>query len=153
MFTVKQEEELIDLLCTLDSNTKVYIGTDSTRFKKLGQWYARYATVLVVHLNGRNGCRVFRNVTVEPDYDMKKNRPAMRLVNEVMKSCELYMQLAPLIDSYEIEIHCDISLDPKNGSNCAAKQAAGYVLGMTGIEPKFKPHSFAASFGADYYAK
>lgn len=35
------------------------------------------------------------------------------------------------------------------GSNCAATEAAGYVLGMTGIQPKLKPESWAASFGAD----
>jgi predicted RNase H-related nuclease YkuK (DUF458 family) len=40
-------------------------------------------------------------------------------------------------------------MDPKHGSNCAASEAAGYVLGMTGIEPKLKPESWAASFGAD----
>jgi uncharacterized protein len=156
MFTIKQEEELIDLLCTLDSNTKVYIGTDSTRFKKLGQWYARYATVLVVHLNGRNGCRVFRNITVEPDYDMKKNRPALRLMNEVMKSCELYLQVAPLVDSHNIEIHCDVNTNEKHGSSCVASQAAGYTLAMTGLpeeQIKLKPDAWAASFGADHYAK
>jgi len=43
----------------------------------------------------------------------------------------------------------DISTNPKYGSNCAAAEAAGYVLGVTGIEPKLKPESWAASFGAD----
>jgi predicted RNase H-related nuclease YkuK (DUF458 family) len=46
----------------------------------------------------------------------------------------------------------DIDTDPKHGSNCAATEAAGYVLGVTGLpedQIKLKPDSFAASFGAD----
>lgn len=155
MFTQKQIEELVDLLCTLDDSTKIYIGTDSVRFKNHGRWYAKYATVCVVHMNGKNGCRVFRHRTVEPDYDLKKNRPSMRLMNEVMKSCELYTQIAPFIDEFDVEIHCDVNIDPIHGSNCVASQAAGYVLGVTGLEEdqvKLKPHAFAASFGADHYA-
>jgi predicted RNase H-related nuclease YkuK (DUF458 family) len=154
MFSEKQIEELINLLLALDDNTKVYIGTDSSRFKKDGEWFAKYASVCVVHLNGKNGCRVFKTRSVEKDYDLKENRPKMRMLNEVAKSCELYNQLAPYIDCYDIEIHLDINLDPKHGSSCAAKEAAGYVLGMTGVseeQVKFKPDSFCASFGADHY--
>jgi predicted RNase H-related nuclease YkuK (DUF458 family) len=152
MFTQAQIENLVDLLYTLNSETKIYIGTDSVRFKKDGRWFAKYASVVVVHMNGKNGCRVFKHRSVEPDYDVKKNRPSIRLMNEVMKSCELYIELAPFIDEFDVEIHCDINLDEKHGSNCAAKQAAGYILGVTGLEPVFKPNSFAASFGADHFA-
>jgi predicted RNase H-related nuclease YkuK (DUF458 family) len=119
------------------------------RFRKDGRWYARYATVAIVHMNGNRGCRLFSTKSVEPDYDLKKNRPSMRLMNEVMKVCELYTQLAPFIDEYDVEIHIDVNTDPKHGSNCVASQAAGYVLGVTGIEPKLKPDGFAASYGAD----
>jgi predicted RNase H-related nuclease YkuK (DUF458 family) len=73
----------------------------------------------------------------------------MRMMNEVQKVCALYNQLAPFIDEFDVEIHLDINTDPMHGSNCAANEAAGYVLGMTGIEPKLKPDSWAASFGAD----
>ena len=155
MFTQKQIEDLVDLLYTLDKGTKVYIGTDSVRFKKDGRWYARYCSVAVVHMNGKNGCRIFKNRAIEPDYDLKKNRPSMRLMNEVYKSCELYIQLAPFIDEFDVEIHLDVNTDPIHGSNCVATQAAGYVLGVTGLHEdqlKLKPDAFAASFGADHYA-
>jgi uncharacterized protein len=152
MFTQNQIEEIVELLYTLDSNTKIYIGTDSVRFKKDGRWFAKYASVCVIHKNGKSGCRVFKYRTTEPDYDLKKNRPKMRLLNEVMKSCALYNQLAPFIDEFSVEIHCDISPDPKNGSSCAAREAAGYVNSMTGVEAKMKPLAFAASFGADHFA-
>jgi len=152
MFTQAQIEDLVELLYNLDSNTKIYIGTDSIRFKKEGQWYAKYASVLVVHMNGKNGCRVFKHRSLEPDYDIKKNRPKMRLLNELIKSCELYNQLAPFIDFFDCEIHCDINVDEKHGSSCAAKEAAGYVISMTGVEAKMKPDAWCASFGADHYA-
>jgi predicted RNase H-related nuclease YkuK (DUF458 family) len=72
-------------------------------------------------------------------------------MNEVYKSCELYNQLAPFIDEFDVEIHVDVNTDPKHGSNCVATQAAGYVLGVTGVEAKMKPDAWCASFGADHY--
>lgn len=152
MFTQKQVDDLVDLLISLDENTRVYLGCDSVRYVKGNRKMARFATVCIVHMNGNKGCRIFSNISHEPDYDLKPGRPKMRMMNEVMKVCELYNQLAPLIDGYNVEIHLDISQDPKQGSNCAANEAAGYVLGMTGVVPKLKPESFASSFGADHVA-
>lgn len=149
MLTRKQIEEMVDLLISLDKNTKVYLGCDSVRYLKKGRKWARFATVAIVHMNGKNGCRIFSNISHEPDYDLKANRPKMRMMNEVSKVCMLYNQLAPFIDEFDVEIHLDINTDPRHGSNCAASEAAGYVLGMTGIQPKLKPESWAASFGAD----
>lgn len=150
MFTQSQIEELVDLLIELDPETKVYLGCDSVRYiDKSGKQMARFATVAIVHMNGKNGCRIFSNVSRESDYDMKPSRPKMRMMKEVQKVCELYNQIGPFIDEFNVEIHLDINLDPKHGSSCAASEAAGYVLGMTGIEPKLKPESWAASFGAD----
>ena len=154
MFTQNQIEELVEVLIQ-NPESRVYLGCDSVRFRKEGRWYAKFATVCVVHLNGKHGCKVFSNRSVEPDYDIKKNRPSMRLMNEVQKVCELYIQLSPFIDEFDIEIHCDISTDIKNGSNCVATQAAGYVIGVTNLSKdsvKLKPNSWAASFAADRYA-
>jgi uncharacterized protein len=152
MFSQNQIEEIVDLLATLDNSTKIYFGCDSVRTRRNGRWYANYATVFIVHINGKNGCRLFTHLSTEPDFDVKKDRPKMRMMMEVQKVCELYTQLIPFIDEFDIEIHLDINTDPKFGSNCAAKEAAGYVLGMTGLTEdkiKLKPDSFAASFGAD----
>ena len=152
MFTQEQIEKMVDLLLTVNPDTKIYLGCDSVRHKKNGRWYARYATVAIVHINGKNGCQIFSNISTEPDYDVKKNRPKMRMMNEVMKVCQLYNQIIPFVDEFDVELHLDINQDPKHGSNCAAAEAAGYVLGMTGVQPKLKPESFAASFGADSIA-
>lgn len=155
MFSQTQIEEIVDLLATLDTSTKIYFGCDSVRVRRNGRWYANYATVFIVHMNGKNGCRLFSNLSTEPDYDVKINRPKMRMMKEVQKVCELYTQMIPFIDEFDIEVHLDISQDPKNGSNCAANEAAGYVLGVTGLpqdQIKFKPNAPAASFGADQAA-
>ena len=149
MFTQKQIEDIVDLLITLNNNTKIYLGCDSVRYVKKEKQMARFATVAIVHMNGKNGCKIFSNVSHEPDYDLKAGRPKMRMMKEVQKVCELYTQIAPFIDEFDVEIHLDINTNPKYGSNCAASEAAGYVLGMTGIQPKLKPESWAASFGAD----
>lgn len=150
IFSEKQVEEIVDLLVDYPEGTKIYLGCDSIRVFKNGEMHAKFATVAIIHKGGNNGCRIFSDVSFERDYDVKANRPKVRMLNEVRKVCELYHELIPFIDGYEIEIHLDISTDPKRGSNCAASEAAGYVLGMTGIEPKFKPESFCASFGADH---
>lgn len=149
MLTQTQIEDMVNLLTKLDSDTKIYLGCDSVRYMKKNRQMARFATVAIVHMNGKNGCRIFSQVSHEVDYDIKAGRPKMRMMKEVQKVCEMYIQLAPFIDEYDIEIHLDINTDPKHGSNCAASEAAGYVLGMTGIQPKLKPDSWAASFGAD----
>jgi predicted RNase H-related nuclease YkuK (DUF458 family) len=151
-FSPEQVEEIVDLLSTLDTSTKIYFGCDSVRTRKNGRWYANYATVFIVHINGKNGCRLFSHLSTEPDFDVKISRPKMRMMKEVQKVCELYTQLIPFIDEFDIEVHLDINTDPKHGSNCAATEAAGYVLGVTGLpeeQIKLKPESFAASFGAD----
>ena len=149
ILTKLQIEEMIDLLIGCDPNTKVYLGCDSVRYVKSSRSMARFATVAIVHMNGNRGCRIFSQISHEADYDLKASRPKMRMMKEVQKVCELYSQIAPFIDEYDIEIHLDINTDPKHGSNCAANEAAGYVLGVTGISPKLKPDSWAASFGAD----
>lgn len=168
MFSQDQIKEIVELLETLDSDTKLYFGCDSVRKRHKGRWYADYATVFIVHMNGANGCRLFSHLSTEPDYDAKKDRPRMRMMNEVRKMCELYIQLIPYIEQFAeitedkdgnivikefgIEAHLDINTNPIHGSNCAAKEAAGYVLAMTNLnedQVKLKPDSFAASFGAD----
>ena len=58
MFTQKQIEDLVDLLIEYPES-KIYLGCDSVRFKKDGRWNAKYATVCVVHMDGKRGCKVF----------------------------------------------------------------------------------------------
>jgi len=159
MFTQEQEQEIFDLLMELDSSTKLYLGCDSIAYKKGRQkdgtpiWHGKFATVLIVHIDGRHGCRIFRHIDHERVFDYKKNRPADRLMKEVYRTAALYKQLRGLIDGFDTEIHLDINPNKEHGSSCVITQATGYILGTCeGITPdhvKAKPDAFAASFGAD----
>lgn len=131
--------------------TKVYIGGDSERFQIDGVWYADYTLVVLIHKNGKNGCKVFGGITRERDYDQHKDKPRMRLMNEVMKVCQLYQELHDVLEDREVEIHLDINPDEKHGSSCVIQEAVGYVRGMCNIIPMVKPNAFAASYCADRY--
>lgn len=133
---------------SLGSDTKVYIGCDSERVLVKGTWFVDYMLVVIVHLDGNNGGKIFGAVTRDRDYDKHQNRPSMRLMNEVYKSAEVYLALSPLV-AHDIEIHLDINPDEDCGSNCVITQAIGYIKGVCNINPKVKPSGFAASSAAD----
>jgi hypothetical protein len=132
-------------------DTRVYMGVDSERFKIDGLWYADYILVVVVHINGKNGCKIFGDVVRERDYDQKPNRPSYRLMNEVYKVSELYLNLYPLIPGRKVEVHLDINPQEEYGSSCVIQQAVGYIKGTCGLDPLVKPDAFAASYAADRY--
>lgn len=144
-------DEVRTFIAAQTPETKVYIGTDSERMNIDGVWYADYMTVVVVHINGKNGCRVFGQVTRERDYDQRKDRPIIRLMNEVQKTAEMYLSLADDLEDREVEIHLDINPDEKHGSSVALHQAIGYIRGTCNIVPLVKPNAWVASFAADRY--
>ena len=131
--------------------TKVYLGGDSERFQIDGVWYADYINVVVVHKNGNNGCKVFGGIVRERDFDQRKDKPRMRLMNEVMKTAQLYMDMYDILEDRETEIHLDINPDMKHGSSCVINEAVGYIKGMCNIVPLVKPNAWAASYCADRY--
>jgi predicted RNase H-related nuclease YkuK (DUF458 family) len=144
-------EEVKDFIGKQSPETKIYIGCDSYRFKKEGVWFARYTTVCVVHINGKNGCRVFGNIDTERDYDQKKGSPRMRMMNEVYRSVDMYLKLGEVIGDRELELHVDINPDKKHGSNVAYNEALGYIRGVCGIDAVAKPDALASSFAADHF--
>lgn len=129
---------------------KVYIGTDSRRFRRDNIWYAKFATAVVIHKEGKHGCKVFVIESTERDFDVKKGRPINRMMAEVYKTSEVYGYLEPFLLNREVEIHLDINPDEKHGSHCALSQAVGYIKGVCGKVPKVKPFALAASFAADH---
>jgi hypothetical protein len=131
--------------------TKIYIGGDSERFKIDGQWYADYIMVIVVHINGNNGCKIFGEIQRERDYEFKKDRPRMRLMNEVYKIADLYLKLQDVLEDRLVEVHLDINPDEMYGSSCVINEAIGYIKGMCNVVPLVKPNAFAASYAADRY--
>jgi predicted RNase H-related nuclease YkuK (DUF458 family) len=131
--------------------TKIYIGGDSERFKIDGQWYADYIMVIVVHINGNNGCKIFGEIQRERDYEFKKDRPRMRLMNEVYKIAELYLKLQDVLEDRKVEVHLDINPNEMHGSSCVINEAIGYIKRMCNVVPLVKPNAFAASYAADRY--
>lgn len=129
--------------------SRIYIGGDSERFKVNDVWFADYATVVVVHIDGKHGAKIFGEITRERDYDHKLARPSLRLMNEVAKVAELYYKLAETFDNRSVEIHLDINPDERHGSSCVVTQAIGYIIGTCNMKPKIKPYAFAASCCAD----
>lgn len=144
-------EEVKTYISNCSTQSKVYIGSDSERFKLNDKWYADYATVVVVHIDGKHGCKVFGSVTRELDFDRKVSRPALRLMNEAYKVQALYSELKDAIGERFCELHLDINPDERYGSSCVVTQAIGYIIGTCNIEPKVKPFAFAASIAADRY--
>jgi predicted RNase H-related nuclease YkuK (DUF458 family) len=142
-------DEVKQYIQSSSKESKIYIGGDSERFKLKDKWFADYATVVVVHINGKNGAKIFGEITREQDYDYKPNRPSLRLMNEVIKVAELYYKLAETIGDRPVELHLDINPDERHGSSCVVTQAIGYIMGTCNITPKIKPYAFAASCCAD----
>lgn len=129
--------------------TKIYIGGDSEKLLINGVWFADYTLAVVVHINGNSGCKIFGEVQRELDYDQKKNRPRMRLMNEVYKIAELYQKLHDVLEDREVEVHLDINPNEMHGSSCVINEATGYIRGMCNVIPMVKPRAFAASYCAD----
>jgi predicted RNase H-related nuclease YkuK (DUF458 family) len=129
--------------------TKIYLGADSERFDINGVWYADYTLAVVVHIDGQHGCKIFGEVVRERDYDQKKNKPALRLMNEVYKVADLFNSLSDVLEDRKVEVHLDINPDEKFGSSCVVQQAIGYIKGTCNVIPMVKPNAFAASYAAD----
>jgi predicted RNase H-related nuclease YkuK (DUF458 family) len=144
-------DEVKEFIDKCGPDTKVYLGCDSERLRMNGVWYADYITVIVVHVDGRHGCKVFGQIIRERDYDQQKNKPRMRLMTECYKLAELYLELAPMIEDVEIECHLDINPNKLYNSSIVINEAVGYIRGVCGVTPKVKPEAFCASYCADRY--
>jgi len=132
-------------------STKIYIGADSERFRMDGKWYADYTLAVVVHIDGCHGCKIFGEIQRELDYDQKKSKPAMRLMNEVYKVSDLFQELADVLEDRYVEVHLDINPNELYGSSCVVQQAIGYIKGTCNVVPMVKPNAFAASYAADRF--
>ncbi len=142
-------EEVSSFINSQTPETKIYLGCDSERFRMNDVWYADYILAIVVHIDGKHGCKLFGEVVRERDYDQRKDRPATRLMTEVYKVSELYLKLADVLDGRDVEVHLDINPDEDHGSSCVLNQAIGYIKGTCNVVPLVKPDAFAASYAAD----
>lgn len=142
-------DQVREFIINTSLSSKIYIGSDSVRYKKGEVWYAEYATVVVVHYDGKRGCKIFGQLESEKDYDQKRDKPRLRLMNEVIRTANLYINLEEAIGVRHAEIHLDINPSEKYGSSCVISEAVGYIKGMCNVVPFVKPDAFAASIAAD----
>ena len=148
-------EEIEDFIRNASEKTKYYIGADSQRVrkKKKGEKVARYVTSIIAHIDSKHGARVWGEVSYHPIIDNNLGKPFNRLMKEAEMVISAYERLYEVLMDKEVELHIDVNANKEHGSNCAYNAAKGYVLGMTGIEPKFKPDAWAASCTADHFVK
>ena len=132
-------------------NAKIYFGCDSTKFRKGGDWHARFVTAIVVYEKDRN--KIFGEVSYERDFDANPSRPALRMMNEVYKVSAMVTELAEDLSDRYFEVHLDINPNILHGSSVAISQAIGYIKGVNGIEPKVKPDAWCATHVADKLLK
>lgn len=125
--------------------SSVYIGADSKCFKKGGVNLCAYAITIVLHKDSSAGGKIFKDIKIERDYGNIR----LRLMNEVYKVVAAATEILDSVGERNMEVHLDISTKKECGSNVAAREASGYVLGTLGLEPKLKPFAFAASCVAD----
>jgi len=141
-------EEVRDSIQKSSNNTKIYLGCDS---KVLKNKKVRYAIVVILHINGNNGCKIWGKIEYDNIKDGNKAKPFNRMMSEVQKLTEMYELLEDLLIDKEFEIHIDVNPNIIHGSNVAYGAAKGYISGVIGIMPTFKPFAFAASCAADKY--
>lgn len=132
--------------------SSIYVGCDSKRFKKNGRWFARYMTVIIIHMDSSKGCKLFHESNVLEDFGGTKS-PKQRLLNEVMFAVNAAYDVMPVIGDRHWELHVDINPNPRYKSNAAVKEALGYVRGNLGIDAKIKPDAWAAMHAADHLVR
>jgi predicted RNase H-related nuclease YkuK (DUF458 family) len=141
-------EELKKEIQASSLRTKVYVGCDSQRRK--GD--VKYVTVVILHIDGNKGGKLFSFIDKEKDYSNPLN-PKYRLIQEAYKAVGIAEQIIEAVGPRDFEIHLDLNSNPEHKSHLAVKEAIGYVLGVLGLKAKIKPHAWVASCCADRYSK
>ena len=144
-------EEVKTYIESQSPTTKIYLGCDSEKYRVDDVWYADYILAIVVHIDGRHGCKIFGEVQTEKDFDKKVNKPRYRLMNEVYKVSELYLKLSEVLEGRDVEVHLDINPNEMYGSSCVINEAIGYIKGTCNVIPLVKPNAWAASYCADRF--
>lgn len=143
----------------------IMIGCDSIRRLVHGKSVAKYSTVVCIRNatgTGKDviyrGSKVFGGSVTLPDYGVvnksgKIENLKQRMLKEVEFALEAFEKVRDVIGGRHVEIHLDINPNENYQSNQALAEARGYVMGMTGMEPEFKPYALAASFAADAHVR
>lgn len=139
-------EQIKQAIAQSSKTTKVYVGCDSRYCPRVE--IVKFATVVILHIDGKHGGKMFSIVDQKPMYGNVKS-PKMRLMMEAQKAIEMAAEIADIIEERPFEVHLDFNINTDYKSSVCVKEATSYVLGTVGFKPKFKPYAFAASTAAD----
>lgn len=140
--------EIREAIESSSEETAIYIGCDSKTFSKRRQHFAAYVIAIVLHIDGKSGGKLYKQVTIERDFGNIRQR----LMNEVYMAGAIALDVVESIGERPFEVHLDINTDPEHKSSVCVKEATGFIMGTLGITPKLKPEAFAASTISDKYA-
>jgi len=153
MFSKKKLAEVKSFIEKQSEQSKIYIGCDSDAFVTKRGKFADFYLVVVIHIEQSHGCKIFGEKFTEQDFTIDKKKPTYRLMKEVYKASELYLELAEVIGIRDVEIHLDINRDERHASSLVLDQAIGYIKGTCNIIPIVKPDSWCATHVADKFLK
>lgn len=144
-------DEAVEAIKNSSPESSVYIGCDSIRYKerrKSNKFFVRYSVVIILHINSKNGGKVFAHSlkVKEPDSGLTLK---MRLLTEVQYATEAALAIVEEIGNRHMEVHIDVNPDEKHASSVAVKEALGWSRGL-GFETKIKPDGWAATHAADH---
>jgi len=142
-------EEIQRFLEKCGPDTKIYFGADSEVIKVNGKKFFDVTVVVVIHIDGCKGCKVFAELSRHADQDQVAGKPFTRMMKEAECVSELHARLKDIFYDYEISIHLDINPKKTAGSSIAMEAARGYVKALTMVEPELKPLAWAGSYCAD----
>ena len=142
-------EEVKEFIKTCSPETAVYVGSDSKCFKQNKKRMVAYITVVVVHIDGNKGAKVFKGLNIEKHFGSLRQR----LMTEVGYAATAAYEIAEVVGERPFEVHLDLNPNPNYKSSKVIKEAMGYIIGTVGFYPQVKPDSIMASNCADKWAK
>lgn len=120
----------------------VHVGTDSLQSGKVTQ----FVTVVVIHTPTKGGRVAYRREVVSRIKSLRE-----RLLTEVWKSCELGLELSPIVKG-ELTVHIDANPVVKHKSSAYVQELVGLVMAQ-GFKALIKPDSWAATHAADHIVR
>lgn len=136
--------EIKDFIRNTGEGSSIYVGCDSKVFGN----YTAFVSVIVVHINSSNGCKMF----YQKDKINRELSIRDRLLKEVDFAVYTALSILDIIGNRRLEVHLDINPNENYKSSMIVKEAIGYVLAQ-GLKPVLKPNSIAAYSVADYIVK
>ncbi|MCP4437525.1 MAG: hypothetical protein GY810_01015 [Aureispira sp.] len=142
-------QEVREYIKGCSPETAIYVGSDSKCFSRNKERMVAYITVVVIHIDGNKGAKVFKGLDTEKHFGSLRQR----LMTEVGYAATAAYEIAEAVGSRPFEVHLDLNPNPYYKSSQVVKEAMGYILGTVGFKPHVKPESIMASNCADRWAK